>query len=427
MRSGFRFHFSTLGLVVIFCLCSVGTIRAFTRGANDFNVFYEAWKLVLGGHGLDIYRVSPDRYLYSPGFAWLLSPIGFLSRPFALGLWCLVKTLWVGYVISALSGPWFKNQKYWDVLGVSAWGVVLMARPLLIDFEYGQVNLIILGACLLGLNGHFKQKSSMASDFIKWSILTGVAIAKLFPLPLLLVPWLVKKGISNRKLKIEKGAIFFGLIVALFIPLVTENWAGLVRLMIDWRDAILSRGLPLESHNQSFTALLHHYLSGHPTPVISEGGQALLFGQSWLSPSQISSLSLFWTCSMIGLMLGWMISGDNHQPYRWVAVLVGFLIIPSHLVWKPYFVMSVPLAVLLAQQVNAIILGRSNPSEKGLSVLSILFLFAGINLTGFDFLGHHWAAQIEAASFLLVTHLVMLFLVMKIDFIALREKSTQVS
>src|SRR4051794_40931474 len=90
MKHPFRV-LSILGLTVLILLVGLGIFRAFSRGANDFAVFFEAWRLVLSGRGAEIYKVSPDRFLYSPGFAWLLAPFGFFPRSVSLALWCLSK------------------------------------------------------------------------------------------------------------------------------------------------------------------------------------------------------------------------------------------------------------------------------------------------------------------------------------------------
>src|SRR5690349_12798232 len=78
---------SYCGLFLVGLISLWGLSRAFVRGGKDFAVFYEAWRLVTLGRGIDVYRVSPDRFLYSPGFAWLFSPLGFLPREIALAIW----------------------------------------------------------------------------------------------------------------------------------------------------------------------------------------------------------------------------------------------------------------------------------------------------------------------------------------------------
>ena len=73
------------------------------HGAPDFTVFYTAWHLVLEGRGAEIYRESPDRFLYAPGFAWLLSPLAWLPRSAALAIWCFAKAAVAGLTPEVLS------------------------------------------------------------------------------------------------------------------------------------------------------------------------------------------------------------------------------------------------------------------------------------------------------------------------------------
>ena len=402
------FFFSSC--LILLLLFLFGVTRAYQRGANDFSVFYEAWRLVSQGRGLEIYRESPDRFLYCPGFAWIFSPLGRLPKDFAFNLWCLAKVGSLSFIVTTLGNfiyqPIKEKEKKRDrffCFSLSIWGVILFSRPLLIDVEYGQVNLLILAACLWGLGVHFKSAASNTLSFMSWAALSFAAVAKLFPLPLLIVPWVITQGISPRKVRSERLGSLFGVLVATLSPVFTLGGTGLLSLMRDWSTAVLARGLPMESHNQSFSAFLFHYLSGVPTHVISEGMSPLLLGQSLLSVHSIALLSFSWTFLMLGILLGWILSGSNHSPFKWIGVVLGLLIVPSHLVWKPYFVSSIPLAVY--------ILGRAAETGKKSNLVFIFLLFLGINFTGFDFLGHSWAAHIEAASLMLMIHLSMLVFV----------------
>ena len=404
--------FLGLGLTLLLTVFITGVIRAYTRGANDFSVFYEAWRLVLAGQGAKIYVESPDRFLYCPGFAWVLAPLALLPRAAALALWCASKLGVLFFLIHKFSSFWScsldqpQNQKTQQdrILswGLCVWGIVGLSRPLLIDLEYGQVNLLILGTCVWGLGCHIQRASKPFSIWFSWILLGLIAAAKVFPLPLLFVPWFVTRGLSQRKLWSERVASMIGFLTGLLLPILSEGVEGTLRLLQGWQEALLSKGLPLESHNQSFSAFLYHYLSGYPTRVLSEGVTPLFFGVSLLSLQSISLLSLAWSLLMMGMLLGWIISGSNHSAWKWIAVAIGLMIVPSHLVWKPYFVMSIPLAVYLIQHTY------ESKSRFGLIILCLFF--TGINFTGFDFLGHHWAASVEAASILLMIHLGMLTL-----------------
>jgi hypothetical protein len=390
------------GAAVLSLVIAFGVFDAFSKGANDFSVFYEAWRLVLIGRGAEIYKVSPDRFLYGPGFAWCLAPFAALSKNTALAIWCAAKIMAVGFIAAEFS----KRLKHVDSilsLGLSFWGVAFVARPLLIDFSYGQVNLFIVAASVWALLGRNTLKPSPYEDVACWGVLTWIALSKLFPVPLLVIPWLVTRDIRQDRIKNERLGVFLGFVIVLLPPLFSLGWGGFWELLLGWKDALISRGLPLESHNQSFTAFLYHYLSGHPTQILSEGATPLFLGWASLSTSQIGLLSLFWTTLTLGFALGWIFSGSKHEAIKWSAVTIGLLIVPSHLIWKPYFVMSVPLAIIFIHQVYK--------KTNWTSYLAAIGIFMGINLMGFDFVGHNWAAHIEASSVLLFMHVILIFLV----------------
>ena len=50
----------------------------------------------------------------------------------------------------------------------------------------------------------------------------------------------------------------------------------------------------------------------------------------------------------MGLILGLDTSGHKFVPLSWIAILIGLLIIPSHLIWKPYFVMNSAISLPVA-------------------------------------------------------------------------------
>lgn len=399
MRSKIVFLTGAIALAVVILF---GVFNAFSKGANDFSVFYEAWRLVLVGRGAEIYRVSPDRFLYGPGFAWFLAPFAVLSKNAALAVWCVAKILALGFIAKEFSKHLDEKDPTLS-LGLSFWGIALVARPLLIDFSYGQVNLFILAACVWALLGRTHSRCSPSGDVARWGVLTWVALSKLFPLPLLVIPWAVTQGVKLGRIKNERLGILLGFLTILVPSLLSLGWGGVWGLLLGWRDALISKGLPLDSHNQSFTALLYHYLSGYPTQILSEGARPLFLGWASLSSGQIGLLSLFWTSLTLGLILGWICSGSKHESFKWSVITIGLLIVPSHLIWKPYFVMSIPLAVSFVSQVSK--------KNNWYLYLTAVALFVGINLTGFDFVGHNWAAHIEASSVLLFMHLILIFLV----------------
>jgi hypothetical protein len=390
-----------VGLLCTGFLVSLGTFWAYQRGANDFSVFYEAWRLVMAGKGSEIYRNSPDRYLYAPGFAWLLSPLGLLPKSVALAIWCFLKAAALGLMIGALG-----RRIGWVA---SAWTALLISRPLLIDLQYGQVNLFILVASVWALLVHSDSRQTAGPwDGWAWFALSLAAVAKLFPAPLLIVPWILTEGVPRARLIRERAGMLLGLSAILLAPSVSLGLQGAIELIPHWKEALVARGFPTESHNQSFAAFLQHYFSGEPVHVLAEHGARVFSSVSVLLPETRMLLAHAWSFSMMGLALGWMLFGMGAagDALRWLAILVGFLILPSHLVWKPYFVLTFPLALIFLQDALRDLREKSSLWR----LFALAFLAGAMNLTTIDFIGNKWAGQFEAASVLLFVHLALMIL-----------------
>ncbi len=391
-----------VGLLGACFVIAAGIARAFDRGGHDFSVFFTAWKWALSGQGSQIYLQSPDRFLYAPGFAWVFSFIALLPEKFALALWCCLKAGALGLVVSLIrSRVWPPTSGRAKILsiGFCSWSVLFLARPLLIDFEYGQINVFVMAASIWALLRHRDRvldsaEKSEGLDFLAWMLLSILAVTKLFPLPLLLLPWVVRKP----GLRAERGGVVLGVLLVLCLPLLSGGLSGWTDLHVQWFHALTAKGLPAESHNQSFTALLHHYFSGDATPVISESGREFHLGWALLNPFQIQALSLAWALSFLSLILAWILSPlwkKSRNSLVLSVCLVTAIILPSHLVWKPYFVFGIPAASLLAPSLLA---------RPGLAIALMLVM----NFTGFDWIGHEWGPRLEAASVMLFAYLVLL-------------------
>lgn len=368
-------------------LAALGTAWAFTRGGHDFDVFYTAWKTVLAGGGPQIYVEGPDRYLYAPGFAWLLAPFAAIPRGPALLIWCLLKTAALAFAFTRVASLLRGSRAYL----FAALGALLVARPLLIDFQYGQVNVFILAAALWALTRHLSSEKPRALDSLAWAALAAVAVAKIFPLPCLLVPLAQKNAKTPRAL----AGIAIGLALILLAPVATLGLAGALALYPLWFGALVAKGLPTDSHNQSFPALLQHYFTGNPTHVISQGMVPVQLGGFTLEPATIQWLDWAWTLGACGFLLAWILSARAQRaPFAWISVLIAGLIVPSHLVWKPYFLLALPAAAVAAEGAR---------TKARVAVLVAAFL--AINFSGFDFLGAEWGGRLESASIFLFAHL----------------------
>lgn len=380
------------GVAIAAALALLGTYWALSRGGNDFAVFHSAARWVVEDQPAKVYYENPDRFLYAPGFAWLTAPLGALPFEWALALWCALKAFVLVASVDRLARACAAPR---DAAKVAAIATLLVARPVLIDFQYGQVNLLILGACVWALYGDPRRAAS-------WFALGALAVSKLMALPLLLVPWLEDARRARRaRAGAFAGAAFVGILPFVFVGL----WGGWMLLM-DWKLSLELRGFPLESHNQSFAAFLHHYFSGQPTWILMLAQARDLSTGLVLDPERLRLLSSAWGAAWAGVLLGWLVSRkrETDRP-RWAAVAIALLVVPSYLAWKPYFLMALPVAAVAASDALAAS-GRSAWARwAGLALAC-----AAMNLSTFDLIGRETAARLEASSIFLVAHLTLIAL-----------------
>ncbi len=388
---------SKLGAIAGALTLAVGWLYSFQRGSLDFSVFYRAWEHALANHGYMLYNESPDRYLYAPGFAWVFSPLSLLPRWAALVVWNTLKT---GLMLGALYSLWNRWGRrrgvHWSVLLVSCF---LLARPILIDFQYGQINLILLGSTVLALLA--AEEATWLASFY-WLMFSFFAMTKLMCLPLLLIPWVRRQ--AGWKVR---AASLLGAGIAIFLPMIWTGYSGLRSMIIQWQWALFARGFPLESHNQSFAAVLHHWFSGEPVRIIALYGN-INMGWSWLSESVLTWIAVAWALGVLGLILFWMLKKPRpgtEDRVKATAILCGLVFLPSHLVWKPYFIFGLPVAVYLLVQQSI------KPERWRWIGLGIYFVM--LNLTSVDGLGHTTAAYAEAGGVLFFAHLLLMGLVLR--------------
>jgi hypothetical protein len=256
------------------------------------------------------------------------------------------------------------------------------------------------------LSDYFNPKP-LLPPWVSWLLLSWVAVAKLITLPLLLIPWLdTNRGERlGRKSQARLGS-FIGFWMIMLLPFLTHGIGSYLELLGLWVEALQKRGLPLESHNQSFAAFLYHYFSGKPTWVISRFDW-VYNGWALLSEGSIQALILLWGFA-VGVLLLFQVWKLPRVALRMlppnVAGIIGLVILPSHLVWKPYFVFGIPIAALLSKK------ALKEDGWHSLWKVRLLWfvLFCMINLTTFDFIGRWWSAKFECANVLLWAHLILL-------------------
>src|SRR5689334_23220345 len=128
-------------------ICVATVPRAKKLQSPDFKVFYTAARHVVTSPA-DMYRVSPDRYLYPPSTAPLLLPFAYTEN-YAFHQWCWHALL--GVLLFLLARP------SWAALSAA----VLLSRYLAVTFGYGQINLVVI-ALMSGAMASLKPKPGLS-------------------------------------------------------------------------------------------------------------------------------------------------------------------------------------------------------------------------------------------------------------------------
>ena len=362
--------------VVFGLLVILGTAWAFTRGGQDFNVFYTAAQHIRNGHPENLYTVSPDRFLYAPGFAWLLAPFAALSLPVALGLWTALKTALAAWVIGKWKVQLRKPDHGLSPSVTTALALLITARFWLIDFQYGQINLILFSVASLAIVDLARLKNSTQltrSAFLSWAALGAVSMIKPLTAPLGLA--LLAHVYQNRKQRsLLLAPVVGGAIVAAIPAVALGNQRGWT-LYLDWYRAIQEKGLPLYTHNQSFVAFLHRFFGSTPSrPVFSP--EATDYSAHLLSASTITLLGGLWAA---GVLIWLAVECTRLKSRLRPAKIIALLPLPHYLVWKPYLIFTFP-AVMSVLQVVAT--SQKKYMKPRFAIACAFYLFSGFDVVG---------------------------------------------
>lgn len=382
MRS--RIEKALLSLVVL--LFAVGLWHGYTRGGQDFRVFDTAARFVLEGQWSALYREGPDRFLYTPGFAILFSPISLFEPSVSHAIWLLLLT-----ISFTLSMRMLSNR--YGILPVSI-AILFSMRSIWIDLRYGQVNLLILSVAIWALLSFSKPSSGTRSErlvFLSWMALGVAAISKLYPLALLAIPFFrFQKGKWERKNLLALGGATLGSVMVLALPFIFAQGEGSF-LFREWLDALGRRGFPTDTHNQSFLAFLHRMFSGENFYSLTLGGVPLQMDIFTLSPSTIHAIGLVFSLGIAVFFIKSIRKMEDEDLSSFLALSLCFL--PAHLIWKSYFLLALPLVALVAK----------GKYRNSVIVLGSLLVFCSN-----EFLSPVAAAWIEAGSVFLWAHLAII-------------------
>ncbi len=379
-------------------------LRGYLRGGQDFRVFHHAGKLVLAGRWDLLYTDGPDRYLYAPGFALLIAPLSALPVSAALGLW-LAGTL------AALAGMFRHLSRRYGAVAVLFAGIFSF-RALAIDLRYGQVNLWILAAAVWAISewSHRHEASRRNGLRISWFLFSVAAVTKIYPLALFLFPvWGLCRGAEgDRRPSLEIAVAFFlGVLCVLGLPYLFHAYplGGLER---EWFAALSRKGLPTETHNQSFMAFLVRWVAAEPFHSLRLGGQTLQLGTGkFYAAPGLETLSflafIFFVATAAGVFRfvwrGFRFGQSGGFEAGLFVLALSF--VPAHLIWKSYFVLGLPMLAAVFARVQA--LPGADERAKWASIYGVL----GFSLAGGGLLPPFASAWMESASPFLWIHLAM--------------------
>lgn len=287
---------------------AVGTLKkARSLGSPDFKVFYTAARHALHDPE-NIYRLSPDRYLYPPSTAILLTPFAF-SENFAFHQWAWHGLL-AGLVFALASGS-----------GAALAAMAVLVRYLAITFSYGQINLVVLA--LLALTGWLARRKAYRPAGSVWAFVTGIKIYPAVVAPLFF---------PRNRWRAFAGALLGGTLL-LFLPIAFFGLDTGTQLYSDFFEALRAKGMPTHSHNQSIMALLLRLFTKQMFYLHA-------VGPAWWGVADLPEWLLHLLALAIGgalTYLSWIRAWRRGMPPEAALSAAAFSILfLSHIVWKDY-------------------------------------------------------------------------------------------
>jgi len=392
-------------VLIYFAICLLGTAWALKRGAHDFEVFYIAASKVGTPDINNLYDhyAKPDRYLYHPGFAWLFSIFTLVPFKSALVLWCALKTVigfW-GLLFFSNSLARLCPENSW-VGNIPFLSIIALSRLLLMDFQYGQVNFLLMVSLLVLVTVILctPEKSTRRlftffpalSSGLFFSIFT---FAKLITFPFLFLP--ILSWIRFPRTRKRDQAILAGFLLGVILLTIPVLWSGglelLSKLTMDWFASIRAKGMPYDGHNQSFAAFMHRILGGQVTTVLFDKNY-FHFHFNLLEGPIINKAALVFGVTVYCFIGKWFIryskAPSNPIP---LFLSAAALVLPPYLVWKHYYIFSFFL-----------LSGVGMLGNRKVYAGALVFSFILFNFTGFDFVGTKTAALFEASSLFFWVH-----------------------
>lgn len=327
--------------------------------APDFRVFYFAGELAVSTPE-KLYVESPDKYLYPPVTSLLFSPFPLVAD------WPVARLAW--YLLNIALLIFLLRRSLLHCLA----GVIL-ARYIMINFRYGQVNLLVLGLMAIAAGLARRERTSLSAIVIAIN-----AMIKVFP-GVQFFDLLLRR---DKKAILTFCAAMAGL---LLLPFAVWNFDVALNLYREFPAELAKKGIPSFTHNQSLLALLNRLFvweKFYAFPV-----DDLRWRIVTLPDGLVKLFALALGAAVSAVV--WFRAHQRNNPGDSLTATGFCILFLSHLVWKPYFVLLLPALVQVLE-------GRGRTHWT---------LFAGFILLGpllsADIYGFYFATWMEGAC----THL----------------------
>lgn len=287
--------------------------------APDFKVFYTAGTFALT-EPLKIYRESPDQFLYPPIATLLFAPLS------ALAPWEYARWLWYG--LSIFIVYLIAKRSIWHTLAT-----IILARYFIINFRYGQVNILILGLMILAAALLQQRRGSLAGVIIAIN-----SALKIFP-GVQVIQLILARNYRGLATVVATGLILLAL------PFVFLESALALELYRDFFSAIALKGVPSHSHNQSLLAFIARFLHW-------ENFYAFPVDYAWWRLTIVPFGYLRLSAFIIGASLCVLFfhkAVKRGLPDDLLSATMLSIIFLSHIVWKPYFALLLPVVAQVLQ------------------------------------------------------------------------------
>ncbi len=343
---------------ILAILLTLGAVpKARILDSPDFKVFYAAARHAVVDPE-NLYKISPDRYLYPPSTSILLLPFAFSDA------WHFHQFVWMaflGFLIFLLARRSF----------AAFFAMALLTRYLIVTLNYGQINLLVISFLWLTQAQYDRRREGWAGAL--WSIATSI---KVYP-AVLGAEFLLKKSWRGF------AGFFLTLLPILLLPVLFWGPSLAMQLYGEFFHALQAKGLPMHSHNQSFAALFLRLFTRVEFDLHGIGHE--MWGFFPLG-AEFAHL-LAWVIGLSLTGISWLVCARRKDGFLSAAAFS--ILFLSHIVWKDYVLfLYFPLFELFSSE----LLSKRQKVSGG-----ILFALI-VTLSSHDVAGAKAGALFDAAS-----------------------------